>query len=151
MGGPWEVRIHGPHASESGVRAAFREIARLEGLLSRFRPDSEISRINRWDGRTSLRIHPEVFHVIRISLEHAQNSGGAFDPTLGDYRALRIHSKTPVLLSKPKGLKIDLGGIGKGYAIDRAVEILKANDVSHGRVSAGSTAFAWGGAPGRNA
>ena len=121
------------------------EFERLEQSMSRFRPDSELSRLNR-DGR--IVGSRSLVDVVTAALEARESSGGLFDPTvhdavvaagydrtferLGESRARR-HGAVPcggevavtgsrIVLSP--GVRLDLGGIAKGYAVDRAAELL---------------------------
>lgn len=130
-----------------GFAAAESEFERLEAILSRFRPGSELSRLNR-DGRIAA--SPDLLHVVRLSLDAREGTGGLFDPTVHDalvaagYDASfekldrdRPRAATAVacggrvatvggeILLEP-GTRLDLGGIGKGYAVDRTVELLGA-------------------------
>ncbi|MBI3995266.1 MAG: FAD:protein FMN transferase [Nitrospirae bacterium] len=178
MGGPWEIIAHGPpdHARRAND-AAFHEIARIESLLSRFRPDSEISRINKAVGPRTLPVDPEVCGIIALALRYAERTGGAFDPTAGalgrlwrfgpdgprsvppdkeqirtalkrvDYRRVFIDEARCALTITQPGLEFDLGGMGKGYAVDRAVAILRSHGIERGFVSCGSTSFALGAPP----
>jgi thiamine biosynthesis lipoprotein len=175
MGTPWEIRAHGtPPDERRAVEAADQEIERVESLLSRFRPGSEISRINRCNGPCRIRINPEVGRVIAEALRYAVLTEGAFDPTAGalsrlwgfgpegprtvppdeeriqatierlGYRQVCIDEVRFELTLRRPGMEIDLGGMGKGYAVDRAVAVLKENGINRAWVSCGSTAFALG-------
>jgi thiamine biosynthesis lipoprotein len=152
---------------------AFAEIHRLEGLMTTWRPDSEVSRINAAAGRAAVPVSPEVFDVIERSLHFARLSQGAFDisfyalkglwrfdddltPSLPDPVELRRRlplinwrlieadrEKRSVRLGKP-GMAINLGGIGKGYAVDAAVAVLKRAGLHNGLVQAGGDLMIFG-------
>ena len=122
-----------------------REFERLEQTMSRFRPDSELSRLNR-DGHIDA--SPDLARVVELALAARQATGGRFDPTVHD--ALvgagydRTFAEVPAdtgdapahalcggrieldgsRISLAPGVRIDLGGIGKGYAAERAAEVL---------------------------
>lgn len=143
---------------KKAVDKAFKEIARIDSLTSTFDEQSEVSRLNR-EGKGVL--SPELKEMIEVSLSISEISKGAFDITLyplenlwgfynGDYR---IPSPSEIEESLKKidyhnlllegdslflnGTEIDLAGIAKGYAVDRAVEVLKREGVSTGLVDAG--------------
>jgi thiamine biosynthesis lipoprotein len=138
----------GEEQAQSAFRAVEEEFERLEAMLSRFRPDSELSRLNR-DGR--ILAPPDLERVVGLALEARERTAGRFDPTVYDALAqagydrsfeqvepdaendgrqgarcggrVTIDPATGWIEIEP-GFHIDLGGIGKGYAVDRAIEIL---------------------------
>jgi len=118
---------------ERGRDAIFGEIQRLDELLSIYRPESEISRINQAAGLRAIRVSPQTFDVIERACRYARLSGGAFDPTaqrLGPvgrhYEAVRLN---PIeqSVALPASMRLDLGGIGKGFALDSA--LARARDI----------------------
>lgn len=160
------------------IGAALDEMARVDRLLSNYDPGSELSAMNREAPRGPFRASPELFDFVSACYRYAKETGGAFDPTVGALvRAWGFFSKTParpaasaltaarqrvgidkvrldhgarsVTYAAP-GLEIDPGGIGKGYAVDRAIEVLRKMDVRSALVSAGgSTIYGLGRPPGR--
>lgn len=153
--------------------AAFQEIARLEDLLSSRKSDSEIVRINRAAGGAPVPVSLETFAIVQRALAYARMFNGYFDISVGavvdvwgfngdeevaipneallaklvglvDYtRVILSAQDTTVFLSKP-GMKLDLGGIAKGYAIDRAAAVLKENGVVDFLINAGGDIYASG-------
>lgn len=148
--------------TNNDIDDAFSKMRYLEGLMSDYDPKSELSQINRYAGRNVVAISDELKEVLEISLEVARETEGAFDPTIGaltigfyrfgreDSRPKRLDNLTEVkklvdyrLLSlndhqaflEKKGMMLDLGGIGKGFAVDKAVELLKKRGVTKGSVS----------------
>lgn len=136
--------------AQSALRAVEEEFERLEAMLSRFRPDSELSQLNR-DGH--ILAPPDLERVIGLALEARESTAGRFDPTVydalaragydrsfelvapeaedGDSGVARCGGRVTIdpatgLIEIEPGFHIDLGGIGKGYAVDRAIEILAA-------------------------
>lgn len=96
----------------------------LDSLLSTFRDDSEISRINKGGGTAAGRRMTAAFaSVLAEALAVARASGGAFDPTLRDWRGVTLDVKRGRVRLRP-GLALDFGGIAKGYALDRAAALL---------------------------
>jgi FAD:protein FMN transferase len=134
-------------ADDAGAQldAAEREFHRLEALLSRFRDDSELSRLNR-DG--SIDAGPDLLRVVELSLAARERSNGCFDATVHDAviaagydrsfehvaadsprsaRAARCGGDVRIVGNRVElgtGVHLDLGGIGKGYAAERAAELL---------------------------
>ncbi len=158
---------------EAAVEAAFAEMERLDKLLSRYNADSEVSRLSQSTngGEVSL----PTAEVLTLGLEISRKSGGAFDMTLGRLKSLWAFDKeAPTLPSAaelsaalsgigPKALalegqqlrkanpqlQLDLGGIAKGYAVDRAIAILKQHGVSNAAVNAGGDMYLLGQRPER--
>jgi len=147
----------------------FKEISRIENLLSKYKPESEVSRLNQLG---KLKASPETFYIIKRSKEFSQASNGAFDVTVAPlmdiwgftdkkYRvpseqeikdALKLtgsdkiilHEEDNVIEFKTPGMKIDLGGIAKGFALDCAVKKLKENNIAACLINAGGQVFALG-------
>ncbi len=158
---------------EEAVNAAFTELARIEALMTPHRPDSDVARLSAAaEGGT---VSAETAEVIALGLEVAAASGGALDLTLGGLKALwAIESEQPrvpteeditaalagtgpqalrldgnrVVKGAP-GLQIDLGAVAKGYAVDRAVAVLRAAGVSRASVNAGGDIYLLGDQVGR--
>lgn len=141
---------------------AFSEMRHLEGLMSDFDQSSELSRINRYAGKRLVDISNELKEVLEASIEVARETRGSFDPTIGaltigfygfgredskarrytdlnevkklvDYRLLHLYDHKAFL--EKEGMMLDLGGIGKGFAVDKAVDVLKRRGVTRGSVS----------------
>jgi thiamine biosynthesis lipoprotein len=151
---PGEDTLH----TRGAAQAAFTEIDRLDGLLSRFDPRSDISRINRLQPGESLRVGIEVIECLDMGFRLREETFGAFDM---DFRSRGIaggEDSLPVELIQTssgfkvtavRGVDLDLGGIGKGYALDQVRDILEDWDIEDALLHAGtSTALAWGDASG---
>ena len=139
--------------TRAAIEQAIAEIRRLESLMTTWRDDSEVSRINESAGRAPVRVGPETLAVIGRSLWISEKSGGVFDITfevmhglwrfdedadphlpgatavserrkLIDYRHVHVDEKKSTVFLDRATTKISLGGIAKGYAIDRAAAIL---------------------------
>ena len=158
-----------PEVIQTVTTEAFNEMQRIEGLMSAYIPDSEISRINRAAGKQTVPVSPEVEEVIREGIFWSEQSNGAFDITveplvqlwdfdgekefipgestirktasLVNYRNIEIKDHTVRL--KNRGMAINVGGLAKGYAVDRAISILRSK-VSSGIVNAGGDLYAFG-------
>ena len=144
MGTDIELLVDSEDAA-GALAAAELEFHRLESLLSRFRPDSELSRLNR-DG--ALDAGPDLARVVRLALAARERTRGRFDPTVHDAVVAAGYDRTfeavpadvdeeatpmPAAggaridgnrIELEPGVRVDLGGIGKGYAAERAAELL---------------------------
>jgi thiamine biosynthesis lipoprotein len=114
---------------------AFRELDQLERRLSAFREDSDVSRIARLDGGESCVVEPATWECLRQALEIEAATDGAFDiayrsPSHGAAsKRLRLDARQPVVSVQERGMVLDLGGIGKGFALDRLAAVLADWDV----------------------
>ena len=160
------------------LESALDEVDRIDRLMSHYKPESPLSRVNREAARHPVVVDPELFGFIKQSLKYSSETGGAFDITVGPLmkawgffrgeghmtseadlaKVLKRVGSRHVVLNEDKqtirfdveGVELDLGGIAKGYAVDRAVAILRANHVDAALVSAGgSTIYALGAPPER--
>ena len=154
MGTEIELLAAADAGVDGALAAAEAEFHRLEALLSRFRPDSELSRLNE---AGTLEAGPDLRRVVELALAARERSGGRFDPTVHDalvaagydrsfelvpaetdactgmsndmdrhgQRSMSIHVQGSAI-TLGEGARLDLGGIGKGYAAERAAEILGA-------------------------
>ncbi len=162
--------------AESAIDAALAELRRVEQMMSRFQPDSDIGRVNLGAGVDGVVVSAETALVIQSALAWSSVSDGAFDPALGSATVLWdvLHRQEPpaegsvarlasrglwrrVDLSRVGGshqvrfndpdVQLDLGGIAKGYGIDRAVAALRTAGIRHGIVTVGGDLYALGHAP----
>jgi thiamine biosynthesis lipoprotein len=138
----------------NAASAAFDDAQRLERLLSAFRADSELSRLNRLAGFGPVTTNPELVDLLEEAERIARLSHGAFNVAAQPGRRIGIDSllvdraRSTVEYRAP-ATRIDLGAIGKGYAIDRAIGVLQRHGITDALVNFGSTAYGLGGAPGR--
>lgn len=178
MGSVYTVVAYGEQRAGmlAAVDDAFEEVRRIDRLLSNYRPDSELSQLNRAAAKGPVRVSDELFGLLEVCREYSRQSQGTFDITVGPlmkiwgfYRGSgrlphraeirgvfgRVGFDKVVLNSAGKtvsfardGMELDPGGIGKGYAVDRMVDILKKGLVHSALVSAGnSSIFALGSPP----
>jgi len=169
-----------PELDETKVGAAlakgYREMVRLEKLMSTWVPASEVSRINLSGAKAPVVVGPDTFAVIEKSIWIGAESGGVFDITfeamhgmwkfdegaearvptkkdidkakkLIDYRNIEIDSAASSVRLKKEGVRINLGGIAKGYAVDAAGRVLEAEGLKSFFVQAGGDLFVRGKKP----
>lgn len=151
------VGDHETHLRAAGEEA-LKEIVELEHLLSRFKLDSDIGRINRFAARQPVRVDARTFRLLQKAKQLSRETNGAFDITVGtwweqtsDAKAivgidnLLLDGETMTVQLAKEGVQLDLGGIGKGYAIERAAKILRDAGVENAFLHGGtSSAFAFG-------
>jgi len=155
MGATFTIVLYGRDsvAMESAIEAAFSEVRRIDEMLSPYRPGSEVSTVNRSAAVGPVKISAELFDLIAQCQEYSRHSDGAFDISLGalikawgffrgpgrmphssevaaamtriGYRHIHLDPEAGTLRFDCEGLEIHPGGIGKGYAVDRAVHILR--------------------------
>ena len=157
MGGNAVVRFvdrRGRAAAEALARAVEAEALRIEVQFSRYRESSVVSGISRDAGRTPVAVDEETDFLVGAALDLFRESGGRFDPTVGvlrrawDFKAGRVPSPEEVAALLPlvdggavsrrdgtvflrkAGMELDLGGVGKEYAVDRAAGVLREAGVS---------------------
>jgi len=155
MGTIFQITVAGvpEDRAEPAVRAALEEIARLEDVLSEWLPDSEISRINAAAGDHAVEVSEDTLAVVKAGIDVSRWSDGAFDLSwaalrglydfrpgegsvpsrreirarlsLIDWREIELDEEARTVFLKQAGMAIGTGGIAKGYALDRAAEILQ--------------------------
>jgi thiamine biosynthesis lipoprotein len=162
--------------AERWMELSFEEIDRVEDLLSNYRPTSELSRISREAGDGPVTTDPETFAFLEKAVVVSSRSDGAFDITVGPLmrawgfffnngrvpdaaELARLKEKTgwqhikldasarTVYFTNRVPMELDPGGIGKGYAVDRVVTLLRENGVKSALVSGGSSSIYGLGAP----
>jgi thiamine biosynthesis lipoprotein len=146
MGTRFELFLTGQGHDREHLEAVagdvLEEIGRLDCLLSRFDPRSEIARINREAAGRLIRVDREVFGLLEKCEEARRLTAGYFDVTAshkGEARALHLATESCTVRFSGPDVFIDLGGIGKGYALDRAREIMLRFGVTCGLLHGGTS------------
>lgn len=173
--GTWvsgQVRHADPGIARRGLNTAFDEIKRLEGVLSRFREDSVVSRINREAFRGPVTASREVFDLLERCVEIARQTEGAVDITVAPlvdlwkqgerrrkvpapeeiercllrvgWEKLELDRARSSVRFTAEGMGLDLGAVGKGYILDRAAEAMKRCGVEEAMLDAGGNILVWG-------
>lgn len=161
--------------ADEATQAAFAEARRLDQMLSNYKPDSELSGVNRKAADGPVKVSAELFQLLQTCFDLSRESAGAFDMTVGPlmklwgfyrgeghvpyadaiarvmqhvgYRNVVLDKKEQTVRFLKPGIELDPGGVGKGYAIDRMAAILKQHGVSSGLLSAGGSSIYGIGAP----
>jgi thiamine biosynthesis lipoprotein len=137
------ARADAPAAAARAMSRAFAEIEVLQARLSTHDPASEVSRLNREAYARPVAVSRDTWRVLRAACRLSRQSAGAFDVTLeGGSRDILFLARMRVRFARP--LRIDLGGIAKGYCVDRAVAVLKRGGIESGLVNAGGDVRAFG-------
>jgi thiamine biosynthesis lipoprotein len=133
---------------ETAFDAAFDAVIQVQRCLSRFDPESDIARFDALCGGASLPVRAPTAAVLRAAQRLGEESGGIFDITLGSggTQGIGWHCDDGHLHKTADAVRLDLGGIGKGYAVDAAVQTLLGNGCTAGWVNAGGDLRAFGAA-----
>ncbi|HIO29212.1 FAD:protein FMN transferase [Marinobacter salarius] len=149
-------------ASEAGD-AVLALFDRIDRQMSRYREDSELSRVNREAANGPVEVSDSLFTVLQQALRISELSHGAFDISFGsigylydfrarqqpsdeelaeglakvNYRSVVLDPSANTVRFLDEGVRLDLGGIAKGYTVDRGIDILKSFGIRHARLSAG--------------
>ncbi|MES9939138.1 MAG: FAD:protein FMN transferase [Candidatus Thiodiazotropha sp. 6PLUC1] len=148
---------------ELAVTAVMDEFRRLDEKLSPYKESSELSLLNRMAAEGAVSISGELFHLLEESQKYAELTEGAFDITFAsighqydyrkgkkpsqeittqtlpliDYRHILLKPEEQSVMFRKRGVRIDLGGIAKGYAVDKGIELLRERGIEHALISAG--------------
>jgi len=171
MGSTYSVILYGEDRNklEAASEAAFDEARRIDLLLSNYKPESEWSKVNREAGEHPVQVSKELFDLLTACINYSRKSEGTFDITVGPlmkvwgfykgsghlpqpgevkqamgqigYQNIELDPSKQTVFLKKKGLNLDPGGVGKGYAVDRMVDILKKEGVRSALVSGGGSSI----------
>ena len=179
MGVPWTITLHAASrtAGQAALAAAFAEVSRLDGILSDYDPQSEVSRLSAAAPMSAaIPVGAELGEVLELAAAFCAASQGAFDPTVGPLTALwrqaRRSGRLPradrlaaalqavgpgALLIEDRGqavrlplpgTRLDLGGIGMGYAADRVLALLRERGITAAMIDASGDVAVSGPPPG---
>jgi FAD:protein FMN transferase len=180
MGSLAEIQLYHADAdlAARAVTAALDEMQRVDGLLSNYQPDTELSRMNGGAAKAPFRASRELYDFVKRCRAYFDETLGTFDPTMGPvvrawgfftpraaqpsaadaaaakarsgFDKVRLDDATRSVSYSTDGVELDPGGIGKGYAADRAAAVLRQMGIASALVSAGgSTLYAIGHPPDR--
>jgi FAD:protein FMN transferase len=160
-----EIAVEGaaPSDMEAATEAAFAVVEQVHRLMSFHEPDSDVSRLNNESQVRTVTIHPWTFCVLETAIEMTRRTMGIFDvavvpslqrlgllprstvdlaPSASSADAIELLSDSRVRFRSP--VRIDLGGIAKGFAVDHAIEALRSHGMPRGSVNAGGDVAAFG-------
>jgi FAD:protein FMN transferase len=178
MGATFSVVLYGSDQASmnQAIDAAFDEVHRLDDLLSNYKPQSQWSHINREAAAHPVAVSPELFRLLSDCIDYSRASEGTFDLTVGPlmrawsffggerrvppsdqihdalesvgYQHIQLNPREQTVHFDHPGVEIDPGGMGKGYAVDRMVAIVRARGFRNALVAAsGSSIFGLGNPP----
>ncbi|MFM1885543.1 MAG: hypothetical protein RL026_700 [Pseudomonadota bacterium] len=148
---------------EQAIEAVFADMRRIDRLMSTYRPDSELSRVNAEAATRPVPVSQELYDLVATAQQYSALSQGAFDITYAsvgylydyrqrqrpddaaiaaalpgvDYRQLKLDPVARTIAFGRPGMRIDLGGIAKGHAVDRGIAILRQHGFGRAMVNAG--------------
>src|ERR1700722_15544618 len=148
---------------EASIDAVMAEMRHIDDLMSHYKPESQLSQINQHAADAPVVVDKELFDLIKPSPPYSEITEGAFDITYAsvgylynypnhihptkeqikaalpavNWRNMKFDDAHHSVFFEHKGMRIDLGGIGKGYAVDRGIEILQKRGIQHAVVTAG--------------
>ncbi len=158
-----ELWATGPGLAQRGIDAVMADMHRTDRLMSTYKPESQLSQVNAQAFDRPVQVDADIIDVVEKSLEYSRLSDGIFDITYAsvgylydyraqlhptdeqiaaalqaiDYRQLQVDREARTIRFLRPGMRIDLGGFAKGWAVDRGVEILRALGIEHAMVNAG--------------
>jgi FAD:protein FMN transferase len=149
--------------AEAAIASVFADMKRIDLLMSTWKPDTQLARVNRDASQRPVQVDAELFELIRIALEYSAATQGAFDVTYAsvgylydfkkgvhpgsevikgalpavNYRNVKLDARRRTVHFTRPGMRIDLGGIAKGYAVDRGIELLRKAGFERAMVNSG--------------
>lgn len=165
MGTRVEVQLwsEDPQQAVDAIDAVMADMRRTDDLMSTYKPESQLSQVNAHAYERPVQVDADIIDVVTKSLEYSRLSEGIFDITYAsvgylydyrnhvhptdaqiaaalpgvDYRQLLVDPAARTIRFMKPGMRIDLGGIAKGWAVDRGIEILRKRGIQHAMVNAG--------------
>lgn len=159
-----EITAYGPN-KEAAAKKAFDEFKRIQLISDHYDPQSQVSEINKMAGIGPVRVDKDLITMIHAAKDISQKTDGAFDISVGpltelwgighkgdfvptreeiqkvlpliDYRRIEVDSENSTVYLPQKGMELDLGGMAKDYALNKAVEVLKEQGIKSALVNAG--------------
>jgi thiamine biosynthesis lipoprotein len=158
-----ELWSEDPVKGEAAIKSVFDDMKRIDRLMSTWKEDTEISLVNREAAKHPVKISPELFWLLEESVKYSELTQGAFDITYAsvgylydfkkgvhpdartiknalpgiNWRHMVLDKKKTTVFFQRAGMRIDLGGIAKGYSVDKGIEILQKQGITRAMVNAG--------------
>lgn len=161
-----EITAYGPQA-EKGVKDAFGEFERMYALADQYDPGSQIAKVNQAAGSSRVAVDADIFAMVEEACQFADKLEGTFDVSVGplvelwgigkkgefvpsdteiteilplvNYKLIELDKANQTIYLPKKGMKLDLGGVAKGYAVDKAIAKLQAAGIKSALINAGGT------------
>jgi thiamine biosynthesis lipoprotein len=179
MGTRFQITFYAPGeaAAKRAAKAAFARIAQLDGIMSDYRPTSELMQLCQKAGGPPITVSEDLFIVLAKAQDISRSSDGAFDVTVGPvvrlwraarktkqmpdeqelkqalalvgYQNIRLDEKDRTVQLLKAGMQLDLGGIAKGYSADEALAALRKRGITRALVAAGGDIAVSGPPPGK--
>jgi FAD:protein FMN transferase len=150
-------------SGEAHIEAVLNEMRRVDAAMSTYKPTSELSIVNQRAATEPVTIGSELFDLLTTAMQYSRDTDGAFDVTYAsvgymydyrnrkrpdqssidralsaiDYRHVMLDAKARTVRFSQPGVRVDLGGIGKGHAVDRGIAVLQSRGVTRALVTAG--------------
>src|SRR5256712_2571251 len=177
----FEIIEYGPDRTRlaEAAEAAFEEIDRLDRQMSNYSDSSELTYINHNAAHEDVIVEKGLFDLLKLSLDYNRETGGAFDITVGPLmrawgffndsgrvpeakelasvvarvgsKHVKLNERARTIRFDREGVELDLGGIAKGYAVDKAAVILRESGVTSALITSGSSSICAIGAPPKQA
>jgi thiamine biosynthesis lipoprotein len=174
MGTWAEITVYSQDAKSvnTAIESALDAMTAVDSLMSVYKQDSEISAINRQAGKNAVSVSPQTFFVVKSAIHYSEISDGAFDITIAplirswgffrkqghippqeeinqnralvNYRLIELDAENKQIKLLKSGMTLDLGGIAKGYAVDQAMEKLRAAKIENVLVNLSGNMYAMG-------
>jgi len=167
-----DVTIISKDNTDRAMHTAFGAIRNVENLMSSYKYDSEIALVNKNAGKSYVKVSPETYKLIKKSIEFSIMTDGVFDISIAPivdlwgfsqqerhipsenelkktlslvgYKHISLNEKNNSVYLQKEGMKIDLGAIAVGYAVDKAINALKENGINKALINAGGEIYALG-------
>ncbi|HRX88474.1 MAG TPA: FAD:protein FMN transferase [Steroidobacteraceae bacterium] len=149
--------------AEQAIESVFADMRRIDLLMSTWKPDTQLARVNQRAYEEAVVIDPELFELLATALDYSRETDGAFDITYAsvgylydfrrhvhpdgsaisaalpgiDYRHVQLDRARRTVRFTQAGTRVDLGGIAKGHAVDRGIELLRAAGFDRAMVNSG--------------
>lgn len=177
MGSRWGITLSGPDtlSTQQNIDTVIAEVTRIENLISDWRPETQVSQVNKNAGIRPVKVDREVFQLTQRAMELSRLTGGAFDISFAamdriwkfdgsmkemplaalikqsvekvGYQNIILDSINCTIFLKNKGMKIGFGALGEGYAADKCRDMMLARGIMSGLVNGSGDISAWGKQP----
>lgn len=167
-----QVAVDSKELAEAGLKQVEETFLEIDRLTNRFSENSDVYKVNKNAGIAPVKVSTDVYAIVETAIQWSDKTGGAFNILIGsvmnlwgfgtdypavpeereleealtklDYKTIQLDSENSTIFLPQKGMVIDLGGVAKGYATDKAVEALKDLGIKNALINAGGNVYALG-------